>query len=53
MLVSGVQQSDSVIYTYIYVYSFSDFFSLIDYYKILSRVLCAIQQVLVVYLFYM
>ena len=51
MLVSGVQHSDSVIYISIYI-SFFRFFSLIGYYKILSIVPCAIQQVLVVYLFY-
>ena len=39
VLALGVQQSDSVIYTF-----FSPrFFSLIDYYKILSIVSCAIQ----------
>ena len=36
VFVSGVQQSDSV---YIYIFSFR-FFSLLDYYKILSIVLC-------------
>ena len=37
--------------THIYICSFR-FFSLIGYYKILSRVPCALQQDLVVYLFY-
>ena len=50
MLVSAVQQSDSAIHTYISI--FFRFFSLIGYYKILSIVPCAIQWVLVVYLFY-
>ena len=36
--VSGIQQSDSVMYMF-----FFRFFSLIGYYKILSIVLCAIQ----------
>ena len=35
----------------IYMFFFR-FFSIIDYFKILSRVPCAVQQVLVVYLFY-
>ena len=59
MLVSGIQQSDSHIYIrvyiYIYIYAyifFFRFFSIIGYYKILNIVPCAIQQVLVVYLFY-
>ena len=46
VLVSGVQQSDSVIHIF-----FFTFFSLISYYKILSRVPCAIQQVLLVIYF--
>ena len=41
-LVSGVWHSDSVIYTFIFIYIFR-FFSIIGYYKILSRVTCAIQ----------
>ena len=36
----------------LYLYSFSDYFSILGYYKILHIILCAIQQVLVVYLFY-
>ena len=54
MLVSGVQRHDSVIYIQkrkIYIFLFR-FFSLIGYYKILSIVPCAIQQVLVGYLLY-
>ena len=41
MLVSGIQQSDSVIHTYVCI--FFRFFSLIGYYKILSIVPCTIQ----------
>ena len=45
MLVSGVQQSDSVthihIYMYIYIFFFR-FFYLIGYYKILRAVPCAL-----------
>ena len=42
MLVSGIQQSDSVIYTYIYIYiSFFRFFSIIGHYRVLSRVPCS------------
>ena len=51
VLVSGVQQSDSVIHECIYIFFFR-FFSIIGYYKILRTVPCALQQVLVVYLFY-
>ena len=44
VLVSGIQQSDSVIHIYIFfIYSFFTFSSLIVYYKILSIVPCAIQ----------
>ena len=55
--VSNVQQSDSeyiYIYTYvcIYIYFFFRFFSIIGYYMILNRVPYAVQQDLVVYLFY-
>ena len=49
VLVSGVQQSDSVIH--IHTLFFSKFFSHLVYSRILSRVPCAIQQVLVGYLF--
>ena len=53
VLVSGVQQSDSIIYIYRYRYIlFFIFFSIIGNYKIWNTVPCAIQQVLVVYLFY-
>ena len=42
--VSGIQQSDSIIHIYmVYVYSFSDSFSIIGYYKVLNLVPCAIQ----------
>ena len=54
VLVSCVQQSDSVnhIYVYTYIHSFFTFSSVIGYYKILSIVPCAIQSVVVGYLFY-
>ena len=42
MLVSGVQQSDSVIHIGVYIYIFR-FFSIIGYYKILNIVPCAVQ----------
>ena len=51
VLVSGVQQNDSVIHMYTYLFFFR-FFSIIGYYKILNVVPCALQSVLVVYLFY-
>ena len=44
MLISGVQQTDSVIH--IHVLFFFKFFSHLSCYTILSRVSCAIQQVL-------
>ena len=50
VLISSVQQHDSFTYTYRSI--FFRFFSFIGYYKILSRVPCAIQQVLLGYLFY-
>ena len=50
VLVSGVQQSDSD-YIYICIFFFR-FFSIIGYYKMLGTVPWALQQVLVVYLFY-
>ena len=40
--VSGVQQSDSVIHLYMYLFFFR-LFSIIGYYKILNIVPCAIQ----------
>ena len=49
VLGSGVQQSGSIIYIYTYTYLF---FSFIGYYRILSRVPCAIQWVLADDLFY-
>ena len=42
VLVSGVQESDSVIYIHIFLAFFFRFLSLIYYYKILSIVHCAI-----------
>lgn len=39
--VSGVQKSDLVLYTYMYILFFR-FFSIIDYYKILTVVLHAL-----------
>ena len=42
VLVSGVQQNDSDKYIYIYVFVYR-LFSHIGYYRILSRVPCAIQ----------
>ena len=45
MLVSGIQQSDWVIYTHIHVYlyiSFFRFFPIVGYYKISSTAPCAI-----------
>ena len=47
VLVWAIQQSDCYTYS-----SFLGFFSHVDYYRILSRVPCAIRQVLVGYLFY-
>ena len=41
MLISGIQQSDLVMY--INIYSLFTFYSIIDYYKILSIVPCVIQ----------
>ena len=55
VLVPGVQQSDSVLHICVYIYRYIFFFrllSIIGYYKILNIVPCAIQQALVVYLFY-
>ena len=39
--------------TYMQFFFFLRFFSLIGHYRVLSRVLCAIQQILTSYLFYM
>ena len=50
VLVSGVQHSDSVIH--IHIFFFFRFFSHIGHYRILSSVPCAVQEVLVGYLFY-
>ena len=49
VLVSGVQQGDSVLHIHL---SFFTFFSIMNFYKILNIAPCGIQQVLVVYLFY-
>ena len=52
VLVSGVQQSEAVIQLRMYTYPFPfGFFSHIGHYTVLSRLPCAIQQVLVTYLF--
>ena len=61
VLVSSVQQSESALYIYIYIYIsiylsvwfvLWRFFSHISYYRALSRVPCATQQVLIRHLFY-
>ena len=52
VLVSGVQQSELVIHIHISTVFFLRFFSHIGHYRVLSRVACAIQQVLISYLFY-
>ena len=51
VLVSGVQQNDSFIHIYIYPFFFR-FLSHTGYYRILGRVSCAIQYIIVDYLFY-
>ena len=51
LLVSGVQQSDAVIHIHSYLVFFK-LFSLVGYYKILSRVPCAIQKGLAGYCTY-
>ena len=50
MFVSGVQESESVMH--IHISSLFRFFSHIGHYRVLSRVPCTIQQVLISYLFY-
>ena len=52
MLVSGVQQRESVIHIYISTLCFFRFFSHIGRYRVLSRVPCARQQVLISYFIY-
>ena len=54
VLVSGVQQRDSVIlYNIYYIYTlFKVFFSTVGYYKVLNIVSYAIQWDLLTYLFY-
>ena len=50
VLASGVQQSESIIHIHISTLIFI-FFSHIGHYRVLSGVPCAIQQVLINYLF--
>ena len=57
LLIAAVQQSDSVIYICIYyihtyMYILFIFISIMVYHKILNIVLCAMQQDLVFYPFY-
>ena len=51
VLASVIQQCESVIHIYAYFHSFR-FFSHIGHYGVLIKVPCAIQQVLISYLFY-
>ena len=51
VLIIALQQNDSVMHIYIYIYSFFRFFPIIVYYKILNIVPCAMQQDLAVCLF--
>ena len=51
MLVSDVQQNDSI--TYIYIIHFFIFFSIIGYHRILNIVSYTIWHILISYLFYM
>ena len=44
--------SESVIHVHIYIHYFFRFFFHIGHYRVLSRVPCAIQQVVISYLFY-
>ena len=53
----GAQQSDSDLYTYIDSYTYTKtlfirLFSCVGHYRVLTRVPCAIQKVLISYLFY-
>ena len=50
MLVLGVQQSNSVIYIYMYVF-FLKFFSSLGCYRLLSKAPCSIQRVLLIICF--
>ena len=55
VLISTVEQRDSVIYIYIYVYThtfFFIFFSIMVYHRVLNIVPCAIQEDLVAHPFY-
>ena len=49
VLASSVQQSESVIHISTFLVRF---FFHIGYYRVLSRISCAIQQVLISYLYY-
>ena len=51
VLVSGVKQSDSV--TYIHIFILFQIFFHVSYYRVWNGVPCAIQHILVYYLFYM
>ena len=51
MLLSDIQQSDSVVHIYIYIFFFI-FFSILVYYRVLNIVPCAIQYHLVVVYMY-
>ena len=53
MLVSGVQQNESVLRVHKTTLFFVRFFPLTGHCRILSRVPCAIQQILTSYLYYM
>ena len=50
VLVLDVQQSESVVYKHMYIFFFFRFFSHIGRYRVLSRVPCATQRVLISYL---
>ena len=52
VLVSGVQQSDSVTRVHVSTHLFLSFFSHFGYYRILSRVPCAIYSRLAIYFLY-
>ena len=52
VLVSGVQLSESVVHIHIFIPFLGGLFSHIGRYRVLSRAPCAIQSVLISYLFY-
>ena len=52
VLVSGVQLSESVVHIHIFIPFLGGLFSHIGGYRVLSRAPCAIQSVLISYLFY-